>query len=170
MSEEKAQIEEQSGEPGELEQRVVSIKRTSKVLKGGRSFHLSALVAVGDYNGHVGIGLGKAKQVPDAIRKGEEAARKALIRVPMKGTTIPHEVTARFTAGQVIMRPASEGTGVIAGETMRAVLELAGIRDILAKSLGSDNPINVVKATMEGFQQLHTAEEMAAKRGLQSTA
>lgn len=150
---------------GELEERVVSINPVSKTVKGGRNRSFSALVVVGDGNGHVGAATGKAKEVADAIRKGIENAKKNMIKVPIVDTTIPHEVTARFAGARVIMRPASEGTGVIAGGPMRAVLECAGVRDVLTKSLGSSNPMNVVKATIEGLKSLRTAEEVAAIRG-----
>lgn len=149
-----------------LEERVVSINRCSKVVKGGRNFHFTALVVVGDREGHVGVGFGKANEVPEAIRKGTELARRNLISVPMHGDTITHPVTADFRGGRVIMRPASSGTGVIAGGPMRAVLELAGVRDVLAKSLGSNNPINVVKATVAGIGKLRTKDGIVKKRGL----
>jgi small subunit ribosomal protein S5 len=150
----------------ELEQRVVSIKRTSKVQKGGRRFQLSALVAVGDHNGRVGIGMGKSKEVPDAIRKGEEAARRALIDVPLKNGTIPHQINMKYSAGRVMLKPASPGTGVIAGEAMRAVLELAGVKDIFAKCMGTNNPLNVVKATMKAIESLNTEDKVCKKRGV----
>lgn len=150
---------------GELEERVVSINPVSKTVKGGRNRSFSALVVVGDGQGHVGAATGKAKEVADAIRKGIDKAKKNMIKVPIVGTTIPHEVTARYAGARIIMRPASEGTGVIAGGPMRAVLECAGVRDVLTKSLGSSNPMNVVKATIEGLKSLRTAEEVAAIRG-----
>jgi small subunit ribosomal protein S5 len=156
--------EKQQDEGSELEERVVSINRCSKVVKGGRNFHFTALVVVGDRNGHVGIGYGKANEVPEAIRKGTDLAKKSLISVPMHGATITHPVTAAFRGGKVIMRPASSGTGVIAGGPMRAVLELAGVRDVLAKSLGSNNPINVVKATIAGIGKLRTKDGIRKKR------
>jgi small subunit ribosomal protein S5 len=152
--------------PKEFDDRVVRINRCSKVVKGGRNFSFSALVVVGNRKGTVGVGLGKANEVGDAIRKGGEIARRSLINVPMNKQTITHSVEARFGSGKIIMKPAAPGTGLIAGGGMRAVLDLAGIRDVLAKSLGSSNPVNVVRATMEGIKLLRTKSDILSKRGL----
>ena len=149
-----------------LEERVVQINRVAKVVKGGRRFSFSAVVVVGDGQGHVGAGLGKAGEVPEAIRKGVEDAKKHIIRIPTVGTTIPHEVNVEFAASKVMLKPASQGTGVIAGGAVRAVLEAAGVRDILTKIYGSTNPVNVTRATMEALRGLHSAEELSARRGV----
>ena len=149
----------------ELEERVVTINRVSKTVKGGRIYKFSALVVVGDKNGLVGFGVGKSCEVPDAIRKGIEDARKNVMKVALRGTTIPHEVKGKFGAGEVLLMPAPKGTGVIAGGPVRAVVETVGIEDIRTKAIRSNNPYNVVRATMNGLAQLRTAEEVAAVRG-----
>ncbi len=149
----------------DLEERVVHINRVAKVVKGGRNFRFSALVVVGDGNGHVGMGMAKALEVPEAIRKAIQDAKKHVIQVPMVGTTIPHEITGVFGAGEVLLKPSVEGTGVIAGGAVRAVCELAGIRDIRTKNIGSANPRNIVNATFNALENLKSAEEVAQLRG-----
>ena len=150
----------------ELEEKLVVLNRVSKTVKGGRIARFAALMVVGDRDGHVGFGLGKASEVPDAIRKGIEDAKKNMITVSLNGNTIPHEIVGIYGAGKVILKPAADGTGIIAGGTVRAILELAGVKNIRAKCLRSSNPINVVKATFEGLKELRTIEEVAALRGI----
>ncbi len=150
----------------ELQERLVAVNRVSKTVKGGRIARFAALMVVGDGNGHVGFGLGKAAEVPEAIRKGIEDAKKNMIEVPLNETTIPHEVLGEFGAGKVLLKPAAEGTGIIAGKTVRAVVELAGVKNIRAKCLRSNNPTNVIKATMEGLKSLRSAEQVAKTRGI----
>jgi len=153
-------------EQQELNEKLVYVNRVAKVVKGGRNFRFTALVVVGDENGHVGVGQGKAAEIPDAISKAVQKAKRSMIEVPIVGTTIPHEVVGVFGRGRVLLLPASEGTGVIAGGSVRPVLELAGIKDIRTKSLGSNTPVNCVKATMEGLKMLKTAEQYAKLRGI----
>lgn len=149
----------------DLKEKVVSISRVTKVVKGGRNFRFSALVVVGDENGHVGVGTGKSIEIPEAIRKGIEDAKKNLVEVSIVGTTVHHEIHGKFGTGDVLIMPATEGTGVIAGGPARSVLELAGLKDVRAKSLGSNNPRNMVKATINGLANLRTAEDIAKLRG-----
>ncbi|KAF0335094.1 30S ribosomal protein S5 [Pediococcus acidilactici] len=150
----------------ELEDRVVAINRVTKVVKGGRRLRFAALVVVGDKNGHVGFGTGKAQEVPEAIRKAVETARKSLIEVPIVGTTLPHEAIGVYGGGRILMKPAAEGSGVTAGGAVRAVMELAGVDDVTSKRLGSNTPVNVIRATFEGLKSMRNAEEVAALRGI----
>jgi small subunit ribosomal protein S5 len=154
-----------SYERSDMTERLVSLNRVAKVMKGGRRFSFSALVVIGDQNGRVGAGLGKAREVPEAIRKGVEIAKRNMITVPIVGTTIPHEIRFKWGAAKILMKPAAPGTGVISGGAMRAVIEASGIKDILTKSLGTNNPINTVRATMEALKSLRTAQEVAELRG-----
>src|SRR5258708_11635438 len=153
------------GDRGELTERVVSLSRVAKVEKGGRRFSFSALIVVGDMNGRVGAGLGKARDVPEAIRKGVEIAKRNMITVPIVGTSIPHETRFKWGAAKIMLKPAAPGTGVISGGAMRAVIQLSGIKDILTKSLGTNNPINTVRATIRALQSMRTAQEIAELRG-----
>lgn len=150
----------------ELEDRVVAINRVTKVVKGGRRLRFAAIVIVGDKNGHVGFGTGKAQEVPEAIRKAVEDAKKNLINVPMVGSTIPHEVIGTFGAGRILLKPAEEGSGIAAGGAVRAVIELAGVGDVTSKSLGRNTPINVIRATIDGLKQIKTAESVSEMRGI----
>jgi small subunit ribosomal protein S5 len=164
MAKERFVQEEQ--QENQFEERVVSINRVTKVVKGGRRFRFAALVVIGNKQGQIGFGTGKAAEVPDAIKKAVEDAKTNMITVPIVGTTIPHSITGNYGAGKVFLKPASEGTGIIAGGAVRAVFELAGVNDILSKSLGSSTPINMVRATFAGLKELRTAEQVAALRGV----
>ena len=159
----------QRGRDGDLQDRVVEIRRVAKVVKGGRRFNFSALVVVGDGNGRVGVGLGKANTVPAAIGKGQDRAKANMFNVPMRNTTIPHEVLGRFESSSVMLKPASEGTGVIAGGAVRAVMELAGVRDVLTKALGSTTAVNLVQATVDGLKQLRSKADIEQMRGVKIT-
>jgi small subunit ribosomal protein S5 len=164
MAKERFMQDEQTD--NQFEERVVAINRVTKVVKGGRRFRFAALVVIGNKQGQVGFGTGKAAEVPDAIKKAVEQAKTNMINVPIVGSTIPHEITGHYGAGKVFLKPAAEGTGIIAGGAVRAVFELAGVNDILSKSLGSSTPINMVRATFKGLQELRTAEKVAALRGI----
>ena len=164
MAKERYMQEEQTD--NQFEERVVAINRVTKVVKGGRRFRFAALVVIGNKQGQVGFGTGKAAEVSDAIKKAVEQAKTNMINVPIVGSTIPHEITGHYGAGKVFLKPAAEGTGIIAGGAVRAVFELAGVNDILSKSLGSSTPINMVRATFKGLQELRTAEKVAALRGI----